>query len=121
MPHYWSDTQNSSRPIDNFGRGSRGKDLRMMSCSMCGMCYMPTKQIQTHITYQIVTTLANTEIEMGQHLHGLHHRTSEDKWKGLKEMHASLFVGHPKFLKTYRQLRERFSWKGLKDDVLQYL
>ena len=30
-------------------------------------------------------------------------------------------TGHLGFLKTHRQIRERFSWKGLKDDVLQHI
>ena len=25
------------------------------------------------------------------------------------------------FLKTYRKVRERFSWKGLKNDVMEYV
>lgn len=46
---------------------------------------------------------------------------SKLKQKILKEIHASPLAGHPRFFKTYRQLRERFSWKELKDDVLQYM
>ena len=30
-------------------------------------------------------------------------------------------AGHPGFLKTYSKVRERFTWKGLKDDVLMYV
>jgi hypothetical protein len=30
-------------------------------------------------------------------------------------------AGHPKYLNTYKQVRETFSWKGLKEDVLQYV
>ena len=29
--------------------------------------------------------------------------------------------GHQRFTKTYRAIRERFSWKGLKEDVLQHV
>jgi hypothetical protein len=29
--------------------------------------------------------------------------------------------GHQGYFKTYRQIRERFSWKGLKDDVLKHI
>ena len=43
---------------------------------------------------------------------------SKLKQKILKEVHNSPLAGHPGFLKTYRSLRERFSWKGLKGDVL---
>ena len=28
---------------------------------------------------------------------------------------------HPGFLKTYRKVRERFTWKGLKEDVLRHV
>jgi hypothetical protein len=30
-------------------------------------------------------------------------------------------AGHPRYLKTYRQIRERFAWKGLKTDVLKFV
>ena len=43
---------------------------------------------------------------------------SKLKQKILKEVHDSPLAGHSGFLKTYRSLRERFSWKGLKGDVL---
>ena len=46
---------------------------------------------------------------------------SKLKQKILKEVHDSPMVGHPSFHKTYRSLRERFSWKGLKRDLLQYV
>jgi hypothetical protein len=32
----------------------------------------------------------------------------------LVEVHDSPLAGHQGFFKTYRQIRERFSWKGLK-------
>ena len=35
--------------------------------------------------------------------------------------HDSPLSGHQGFLKTYRQIRERFSWKNLKGDVLRYI
>lgn len=41
------------------------------------------------------------------------------KEKILKFVHDSPLAGHPRYLKTYRQIRERFAWKGLKDDVMQ--
>ena len=39
----------------------------------------------------------------------------------IKKAHDSPPVGHPDFFKTYRMLRERFSWKGMKDDVIKYV
>ena len=30
-------------------------------------------------------------------------------------------AGHPGFLKTYHKVRERFTWKGIKDDVLMHV
>ena len=36
------------------------------------------------------------------------------KKKILQASHDSPLAGHQGFLKTYRQIRERFSWKGLK-------
>ena len=38
----------------------------------------------------------------------------------LQKSHVSPLAGHPSFFKTYQMLREIFSWKGLKDDVLKY-
>ena len=39
----------------------------------------------------------------------------------LKKAHDSPLEDHPGFFKMYRMLRERFSWKGLKVDVLEYV
>lgn len=39
----------------------------------------------------------------------------------LKEMHNSPLVGHSGYLKTYRQIWERFSSMGLKNDVLHFV
>ena len=39
----------------------------------------------------------------------------------LKSAYDSPLVGHPSFFKTYRRLRERFSWKGFKNDFLKYV
>ena len=35
--------------------------------------------------------------------------------------HDSPLAGHPGYLKTYRAIRERFSWKGLEDEVLRHV
>ena len=43
------------------------------------------------------------------------------KRKILGAAHDAPVVGHPGFVKTYRKVRERFTWKGLKDDVLMYV
>ena len=36
----------------------------------------------------------------------------------IQEAHDSPLSGHQGFLKTYRQIRERFSWKGLKGEIM---
>jgi hypothetical protein len=41
------------------------------------------------------------------------------KEKIMEVVHNTPLAGHPGFFKTYRQVRERFTWKGLKDDVLK--
>jgi hypothetical protein len=43
------------------------------------------------------------------------------KGKILKVCHDSPTTGHQGYFKTYRKIRERFSWKGLKDDVLKHI
>ena len=43
---------------------------------------------------------------------------SQLKKKILQASHDSPLEGHQEFTKTYRTIRERFSWKGLKEDVL---
>jgi hypothetical protein len=43
------------------------------------------------------------------------------KAKVLQACHDSPVVGHQGFIKTYRQIRERFSWKGLKEDVMCHI
>ena len=35
--------------------------------------------------------------------------------------HDAPMAGHPGFLKTYGKVRERFTWKVLKDDILMYV
>jgi hypothetical protein len=39
----------------------------------------------------------------------------------LTTIHDSPLVGHEGFFKTYRQIRERFSWKGLKQDLMRHV
>jgi hypothetical protein len=46
---------------------------------------------------------------------------SQLKDKILHATHTSPLAGHPGYLKTYRQIRERFAWKGLKNDVLKFV
>jgi hypothetical protein len=43
------------------------------------------------------------------------------KKKILTAVHYSPLAGHQGFFKTYRQIRERFSWKGLKQDVMRHV
>ena len=37
----------------------------------------------------------------------------------MEAMHNTPLAGHLGYFKTYRKIRERFTWKGLKDDVLK--
>eukprot|EP00253_Pinus_taeda_P024182 PITA_24182 len=46
---------------------------------------------------------------------------SQLKKKILRASHDSPLAGHRGFTKTYKAIRERFSWKGLKEDVLQHV
>jgi uracil DNA glycosylase len=41
--------------------------------------------------------------------------------KILAAVHDSPLSCHQGFFKTYRQVRERFSWKGLKQDVMRHI
>jgi hypothetical protein len=43
------------------------------------------------------------------------------KAKILQACHDSPMAGHQGIGKTYRQVRERFSWKGLKEDVMSHI
>ena len=43
------------------------------------------------------------------------------KKKILTAVHDSPLAGHQGFFKTYRQIKERFSWKGLKQDVMRHI
>jgi hypothetical protein len=43
------------------------------------------------------------------------------KAKVLQACHDSQMAGHQGIGKTYRQVRERFSWKGLKEDVIKHV
>lgn len=46
---------------------------------------------------------------------------SMPKNKSMQASHNSPLAGHPGFLKTYRNILERFSSKGLKEDVLNHV
>jgi hypothetical protein len=46
---------------------------------------------------------------------------SKLKEKIMKAMHNTPLTRHPRYFKTYRKIRERFSWKALKDDVLRHV
>ena len=46
---------------------------------------------------------------------------SKLKEKILQASHDSPLAGHQGFTKAYRAIRERFSWKGLKEDALQHI
>jgi hypothetical protein len=46
---------------------------------------------------------------------------SQLKDKIMHAAHTSPLAGHPGYLKTYRQIRERFAWKGLKTDILKFV
>ena len=48
-------------------------------------------------------------------------RYSELKYKVLQEAHDSPLAGHPRIFKTYRKLRKRFYWKGMKEYVKKYV
>ena len=41
--------------------------------------------------------------------------------KILQAARDSPLARHPGFLKTYRIIRERFTWKGLKKDIIKYV
>jgi hypothetical protein len=43
------------------------------------------------------------------------------KAKILQDFYDSPVVGHQGVGKTYRKVRERFSWKGLKEDVMNHI
>ena len=43
------------------------------------------------------------------------------KKKILKALHDSPLAGHQGFLKTYKQIRESFAWKGFRDDVIRHV
>lgn len=41
--------------------------------------------------------------------------------KILREYHDSPLAGHQVYYKTYKQIQERYSWKGFKKDVLKHV
>jgi hypothetical protein len=43
------------------------------------------------------------------------------KEKIMEAMHNTPLVGYLRFFKTYTQFSKRFTWKGLKDDVLKHV
>lgn len=47
--------------------------------------------------------------------------TSKVRKKVLHALHNTLLAGHPGIMKTYQAVRERFTWKGLKQDFLRHV
>lgn len=45
---------------------------------------------------------------------------SKLKHKIISALHDAPYAGHPGFYKTYKLVREKFSWKRLKDDVMRH-
>ena len=43
------------------------------------------------------------------------------KKKIMEAAHDSPLASHSGYLKPYRKVRERFAWKGLKNDVLKFV
>jgi hypothetical protein len=43
------------------------------------------------------------------------------KTKVLQACHDSPVAGHQGFIKTYKKLRERFTWEGMKEDVMCHI
>jgi hypothetical protein len=39
----------------------------------------------------------------------------------MRDMHGTHLAGKHVYLKTYRKIIERYTWKGIKDDVLRYV
>jgi hypothetical protein len=39
----------------------------------------------------------------------------------MRDMHDMPLEGHHGYFRTYQHIRERFSWKGLEDDVLRHM
>jgi hypothetical protein len=46
---------------------------------------------------------------------------SHIRQKSMQAAHDSPLAGHQGFLKTYKQVRERFTWKNLKGDILKHV
>eukprot|EP00253_Pinus_taeda_P032599 PITA_32599 len=46
---------------------------------------------------------------------------SQLKDKIMQVAHDSPLAGHPRFLKTYHAIKERFSWRDLKGDILRHV
>jgi hypothetical protein len=46
---------------------------------------------------------------------------SHIRQKIMQAAHDSPLAGHQGFLKTYKQVRERFTWKNLKGDILKHV
>ena len=46
---------------------------------------------------------------------------SKIKRKIMKEYHDNPLSGHIGFYKTYKKIRERYSWQGLKKEIMKYV
>jgi len=48
-------------------------------------------------------------------------QNSKHKDDIITSLHDIPMVGHPGFFKTYKKVGEKFTWKGLKNDVLAHV
>ena len=75
---------------------------------------MMHKKLQDNM-YKVVDGI----IYYKDHIYLVHDSTLKEKVP--KAMHDATLVGQPRYFKNYRKITERFTWKGIKDDVLRHV
>jgi hypothetical protein len=76
-------------------------------------------EMTDHNTHDDRYKVVDDIIYYKDHIYLFHESTM--KKNIMRAMHKTPLIGHPGYIKTYRKVRERFSWKGLKDDLLRHV
>ena len=89
------------------------------------ICWLSTSKILSHVGYWTAKDKMtdNKVVDDIIYYKGRIYLVPKSKLKAkiLEETNDSPLGKHQGYLKTYRKIRERFSWKGLKNDVLRYV
>jgi hypothetical protein len=76
-------------------------------------------EVMDHITKDDSYKVVNEIIYYSNYIYLVIESTLKEKI--MEAIHNTPLAGYLRFFKTYMKFRERFTWKGLNDDVLNHM